>query len=358
MAYPDHLLSRGERVVLHTHPHWKTLVMPVVYFLLIVGAASFGMTYAHGHTGNWNIWWIVIGVVGALLLVFLVLVPFVQWKTEHFVISTRHVFFRSGLVRRREHQIPLGRIQNLEVNVSFWGRLLGFGTLTVDSAADQPLSFYNVASLPKVQSTLNQLIADDREGHSGMGDEPRAVGRAVDADAGEDGTDPDDRDRYAREDDADVRGRGRGAAPNPTRAYPREEHAAAGGYPATGPQYTQQYTPQYTQQHPGQPYPAPGYPQPQFPSAPPAAYPASGPQYTPPGGYAGAAPQYPPPGYPPADDYPRQPPAYPGPQYPSPGPPPAGPPGTPPAGQPVADETSTKRLPPAADGPADHRGGR
>ncbi|MDQ6659138.1 MAG: hypothetical protein M3Z00_13110, partial [Actinomycetota bacterium] len=48
--------------------------------------------------------------------------------------------------------------------------LLGYGSLIVDSAADQPLEFENVASLPKVQSTLNQLISDDRRrGAAGYG---------------------------------------------------------------------------------------------------------------------------------------------------------------------------------------------
>ncbi len=171
MAYPDHLLSRGERVVLHKHPHWKVLVLPVVWLVLTIGLASFGAAWAKSHTGNYPIWWIAIAVVGVLLLVFLTVVPFVRWRTEHFVITTRHVFFRTGFFKRREHQIPLNRIQNLETNVTFWGRLLGFGTLTVESAADEPLSFFNVASLPKVQGELNQLIDDDRSG-GGLGDAP------------------------------------------------------------------------------------------------------------------------------------------------------------------------------------------
>ena len=43
MPYPDKLLAEDEEVVRHLHPHWLTLFWPVVWFLLIVGAASFGM---------------------------------------------------------------------------------------------------------------------------------------------------------------------------------------------------------------------------------------------------------------------------------------------------------------------------
>lgn len=172
MPYPDHLLSRGETVVLHKHPHWKVLALPMVWLLLIIGLASFGIAYLRSRVSDPGLWTIVIVVAAVLLVVFLVVVPFVKWRTEHFVLTDRHVFFRAGFFKRREHQIPLGRIQNLEVNVSFWGRILGYGTLTVESAADQPLSFFNVASLPRVQGQLNQLIDDDRTGGAagGMGE--------------------------------------------------------------------------------------------------------------------------------------------------------------------------------------------
>ena len=54
----------------------------------------------------------------------------------------------------------------METEVTFWGRLMGYGSLIVESSADQPLKFRNVASLSKVQATLNQLIRDERERHT------------------------------------------------------------------------------------------------------------------------------------------------------------------------------------------------
>jgi uncharacterized membrane protein YdbT with pleckstrin-like domain len=166
MAYPDDLLSRGERVVLHKHPSAKALILPVVALVLVVGLAFL----AAGLLRNWDqhviAWW-VIAVLAVVLIVLFCVVPFVRWRTEHFVITNHHIFFRTGILRRREHRIPLVHIQNMRTDVSFLGRLLGFGDLYVESAADQPLRFDNVASLPTVQVTLNQLIMDDREQYRG-----------------------------------------------------------------------------------------------------------------------------------------------------------------------------------------------
>ncbi|MEO5832351.1 MAG: PH domain-containing protein [Nakamurella sp.] len=189
MPYPDQLLSRGETIVLHKHPHWKVLLLPVIWLLLIIGSASFGAAFLNSRVDRSGVWTLVIVLVAVVLIVFLVVVPFMKWRTEHFVLTDRHVFFRSGFFRRREHQIPLGRIQNLEVDVSFWGRILGYGTLTVESAADQPLAFFNVASLPRVQGQLNQLIDDDRT--SGYARGGRGQGHSEDdPDPGADAPEP------------------------------------------------------------------------------------------------------------------------------------------------------------------------
>lgn len=164
MAYPDNLLVQGETVIVRKRPHWKVLILPTVLFIVIiaVGAALIAVL----NSSDWQyktifIW--VIVAVSVIALIVLVLVPFIRWRTEHFVITNHHVFFRTGLLSRREHQIPLGQIANMETEVTFWGRLMGYGSLIVESSADQPLKFRNVASLSKVQAQLNQLIRNERE---------------------------------------------------------------------------------------------------------------------------------------------------------------------------------------------------
>ena len=155
MAYPDNLLVTGERVIVNKRPHWKVLILPTILFIVIIGgrrcAGRVDQQPRHGQRD--------MDLLGdrarspSSRLVILVVVPFVRWRTEHFVITNHHVFFRTGLLSRREHQIPLGQIANMETEVTFWGRLMGYGSLIVESSADQPLKFRNVASLSKVQAS-------------------------------------------------------------------------------------------------------------------------------------------------------------------------------------------------------------
>ncbi|WP_111766369.1 PH domain-containing protein [Nakamurella deserti] len=243
MPYPDHLLSRGETVVLHKHPHWKVLALPVLWLVLVIGAASFGLALLNSRSDDPGVWPLVITAAALLLIVFLVVVPFAKWRTEHFVLTDRHVFFRAGFFKRREHQIPLGRIQNLEINVSFWGRILGYGTLTVESAADQPLSFYNVASLPRVQGQLNQLIDDDRTGVSSSGGlGGRRDRRSEDDDRGYD-PGPGYDQRYAQGyDQRSDQGYDRGYGQGPDQGYDGRGYDQGRGY-GVAPGYGRQPSP-------------------------------------------------------------------------------------------------------------------
>ena len=60
MAFPDDVLVEGERVVVHTRPHWRVLVGPVLAFLLVVGAA--GAVPQHQQKGR-----VVLQVAGLVL---------------------------------------------------------------------------------------------------------------------------------------------------------------------------------------------------------------------------------------------------------------------------------------------------
>ncbi len=42
MSYPDNALAAGEKVVLHRHPHWKRLILPIVVLVLVTGLAAVG----------------------------------------------------------------------------------------------------------------------------------------------------------------------------------------------------------------------------------------------------------------------------------------------------------------------------
>lgn len=156
MAYPENLLSTGEHVVLHKHPHWKMLLVPVILFLVIVGACSYLAALAAGLSWD-RIAWIALTVVGVLLVLWLTVAPFVRWRTTHFVVTTDRVMSREGVIKRTGIDIPLSRINSVQFNHTIIDRMFGCGTLLVESASEEPLEF---SDIPNVEQVHNELYRE------------------------------------------------------------------------------------------------------------------------------------------------------------------------------------------------------
>lgn len=163
MPYPDKVLGDDEEVVRHLHPHWLTVLWPVVVFLLLVGAASFGAAVvpAGAHRATWRL--VVVGVALALAAV-LVARPLLRWRTTHYVITTHRLLHRTGVLSRHGRDIGLSRITDVSFRQTLWDRLVGSGTVTVETAGEGgPTVFTDVPDSEGVQQVLNQLIEEDAD---------------------------------------------------------------------------------------------------------------------------------------------------------------------------------------------------
>jgi uncharacterized membrane protein YdbT with pleckstrin-like domain len=163
VGYPDNVLARDERVVLHRHPHWKRLIGAVFVLLFTSAAAAFIAGYVN--TLAWdttakNVIFLVIGGIWLLLVGWLTVWPFLSWWTTHFVITDRRVMFRHGLITRAGIDIPLARINSVEFRHGLLDRIVRTGTLVIESAAQDPLEFHDIPRVERVHSLLYHEVFD------------------------------------------------------------------------------------------------------------------------------------------------------------------------------------------------------
>jgi uncharacterized membrane protein YdbT with pleckstrin-like domain len=163
MPYPDKLLAEDEEVVRHLHPHWLTLFRPVVWFLLIVGGASFGMAMIPVGRQQGVFRMLILALALVLLLAF-VLVPLLRWRTTHYVITTHRLLFREGILSRRGRDIGLSRITDVSYRQTLWDRIINSGTLTIESAGDSGATVLKqIPDSEGVQQLLNFMIEEDAD---------------------------------------------------------------------------------------------------------------------------------------------------------------------------------------------------
>jgi uncharacterized membrane protein YdbT with pleckstrin-like domain len=166
VPYPDKLLAADEQVVRHLHPHWTTIFWPVVWFLLIVGGASFGAALIPDGDQQGLVRLLVIALA-VLLALLLVVVPLLRWRTTHYVITTHRLLFREGILARRGRDIGLSRITDVSYSQTLWERIINSGTVTIESAGESGATVLKrIPDSDGVQQLLNHMIEEDADRRS------------------------------------------------------------------------------------------------------------------------------------------------------------------------------------------------
>ena len=164
MAFPDDILTRDEDVVLHLHPHWKVLMPPVFGLILVVAALLAAFTFFPPAWLDAAAGQYAIVAIALVLLLRLVLWPLLVWRTTHFVFTNERVVLQHGVFSRDRRDIPLARVNDHAMDQSFVERLLGCGTLTIESAGERGQSVLtDVPHVERVQTLLYELVEEDRD---------------------------------------------------------------------------------------------------------------------------------------------------------------------------------------------------
>jgi uncharacterized membrane protein YdbT with pleckstrin-like domain len=133
MAFPNKLLADDEKLVFDLKPHWIELLLPVFWTVVLAIAAYLAQMAAKDQPTTRE----VIFVVALVLWLWLALVPFLRWAFTDFVLTTDRLVTRTGVLAKHSKEIPLERINDVTFNQSVLQRMVGAGTLVIESAGER-----------------------------------------------------------------------------------------------------------------------------------------------------------------------------------------------------------------------------
>ena len=154
MGYPKRLLTEGEEMVREFRPHWRMLVIPLGWTLLLGGAVV--LTWIFPPEPGWFDWGVT-GIAGVAWLV-LGLYPLISWFFTLYVLTNERLISRSGVLARHGLEIPLEQINDLSFHQSILERVFHCGDLLIESAGTQGQSrFANIPEPEEFHSLLYRV---------------------------------------------------------------------------------------------------------------------------------------------------------------------------------------------------------
>jgi uncharacterized membrane protein YdbT with pleckstrin-like domain len=119
-TYVNNHLIKDESVVTETNFHWIIFISFLGIFTLFLGPAI------------------------------------IRWSSE-FVITTRRIIIKTGFIARKTFEMNLGKIESVNVDQTFIGRIFGYGSITIIGTGGTRESFHNIRNPLEFRKAFQEL---------------------------------------------------------------------------------------------------------------------------------------------------------------------------------------------------------
>lgn len=164
-------LGPGEQVVFEGHPSWRAILDFYIKGILIV-AVIFALLL-----------WLASDTIAILVLIggaaLVVLVGFIRRVSTDYMITTRRLYIKHGIISRDVQETKIERVQDVNYRQSFLQRILQIGDVDFDTAAQDAQGdfvFAGVAHPARVTDRVHHATEPAARRHasdttaSGLGD--------------------------------------------------------------------------------------------------------------------------------------------------------------------------------------------
>ena len=170
MSYARNLLSRGEEVVYESRQHWFAVIARTwIWLLVALLALAFVIFLVSGQQplldspevdGILTIVAVVALVAAAGAVAFVLW----DWRNQEWLITTRRVIRAEGVLNKAMSDSSLEKINDARLDQSLFGRIFGYGTLDILTAAEE-VGGSTVADFPMIADPVQfkKAMLDQKE---------------------------------------------------------------------------------------------------------------------------------------------------------------------------------------------------
>jgi uncharacterized membrane protein YdbT with pleckstrin-like domain len=147
-------LKKDEKIILLTKPHWFTLALP---FLITIVGLIIGSIIEKSIRGSFGLFLI-------LIVICYLIFKIIQRNMNIWVVTNLRVIDEHGVITNNSKESPLDKINNVTYKQSFWGKILGFGNVQIQTAAEIGSTTYFAVEKPKeLKDTITLMQEEYKE---------------------------------------------------------------------------------------------------------------------------------------------------------------------------------------------------
>lgn len=169
MSYVENHLSRNEEIVFRSRQHWFAVIARTWVWIvaaIIALALTIWINSNPPVFGNDGVDGILTVIVFVAFLAAIGYIGFVlwDWHNQEWVITTQRVIRAEGVLNKSVSDSNLEKINDARLDQSMFGRLFGFGTLDILTAAEEA-GGTNVADFPMISDpvTFKKAMFDQKQ---------------------------------------------------------------------------------------------------------------------------------------------------------------------------------------------------
>ena len=152
MKYVERVIQPGETVQYLSTIHWIVYV-PSILFIMVgaIGLALMAKSGADPLALSLTLPLVLTGAACIAGLLSFIHAWFKRWTTE-LAVTDRRIIYKRGFIRRHTIEMNMDKVESVDVDQSFWGRILNYGTIIVHGTGggleplrriDSPIEFRN-----------------------------------------------------------------------------------------------------------------------------------------------------------------------------------------------------------------------
>jgi uncharacterized membrane protein YdbT with pleckstrin-like domain len=141
MSYLSEMLGEGESIVFSSRQHWFILFARVLFETIMIVLLSTSAIASWRYLEEPNGQYLAVGAgIGVVIFVLSAIRDYLRWSNEQFIVTDRRVLQVEGVLSKRVLDSSLEKINDVQLDQSFVGRMFDYGTVEILTASEEAIN--------------------------------------------------------------------------------------------------------------------------------------------------------------------------------------------------------------------------